>query len=125
MPARPAPRAILQLYAAILRLHRAKLPAPMRDMGDKYVASEFRRHRDAAPPATDTQLAEFYKQWTSYRDMMAGSADQPSGQAMPENVLDELTPDQAARLQQLEREARRLGAEMLGAAAPPPPDEQR
>jgi hypothetical protein len=35
---------LLWLYRAILRLHREKLPPPMREMGDKYVKTEFSSH---------------------------------------------------------------------------------
>ena len=50
---RPAPLALLPpipLYRRILRTHRQKLPPEMRVMGDEYVKSEFRAHRNVDNP---------------------------------------------------------------------------
>ena len=41
--------AMLRLYRDIFRLHRTRLPAQMRALGDEYVRSEFHAHRDAKP----------------------------------------------------------------------------
>lgn len=119
MPGRPSPRAILLLYRDILRLHRAKLPGPMREVGDKYVKSEFRRHKEAQPPPTDGQWAEFNTQWSAYIDMMRGTADLPGGRAIDEGILGSMSAEQQARLQDLEREARRVGLDMMSPSAPP------
>lgn len=51
---RPAPMAILPpipLYRRLLRAHRKFLPADMRVLGDIYVKSEFRLHRNVDNPA--------------------------------------------------------------------------
>lgn len=49
----PAPMALLPpipLYRRILRVHRKKLPPEMRLLGDEYVKSEFRAHRNVENP---------------------------------------------------------------------------
>lgn len=50
---RSAPMALLppiQLYRRLLRAHRKHLPAEMRLLGDEYVKSEFRAHREVENP---------------------------------------------------------------------------
>lgn len=50
---KPAPMAILPpipLYRRILRTHRQKLPRQERLLGDEYVKSEFRLHRNVENP---------------------------------------------------------------------------
>ena len=50
---RPAPMALLPpipLYRRLLRAHRKHLPAEMRLLGDEYVKSEFRAHREVDNP---------------------------------------------------------------------------
>lgn len=52
-PFRPAPLALLPpipLYRRILRVHRKKLPLEERLMGDLYVKSEFKAHKDIDNP---------------------------------------------------------------------------
>lgn len=40
----------LQLYRRILRVHRRKLDAEMRILGDLYVKAEFRAHKEVENP---------------------------------------------------------------------------
>jgi len=50
---KPAPMALLPpipLYRRLLRAHRKQLPREMRLLGDEYVKSEFRAHRDVENP---------------------------------------------------------------------------
>jgi hypothetical protein len=50
---RPAPMALLPpipLYRRLLRAHRKYLPVEMRLLGDQYIKSEFRAHRDVENP---------------------------------------------------------------------------
>lgn len=50
---KPAPLALLPpipLYRRLLRVHRKKLPKDMRLLGDEYVRSEFRAHRNVENP---------------------------------------------------------------------------
>lgn len=57
---RPAPMALLPpipLYRRILRTHRKKLDRTMRVLGDEYVKSEFRAHRNVENPAHIVSLS--------------------------------------------------------------------
>jgi hypothetical protein len=129
--------ALLSLFRSILRLHRERLPPPMRSMGDTYVKSEFRRHLRGS--TTEEQWRVFVAEWQRYAAMLGGSADQQSpaplasgipqpapgiasvtaaiagGSAdMTEQLLTHLSPDQRRQLIKLQQEALALGAEMQG-----------
>lgn len=96
---------ILGLYRQVLRVHRYKLPEPLRPLGDSYVQEEFRRHLKAK--TTESQWKEFGVQWTEYCSMLNGQADiskDRSGE-LPEDVLDMLTPEQMQQLDELKRAA--------------------
>jgi hypothetical protein len=53
----------LSLYRQLLRAHAERLPAAQRELGDAYVKSEFRSHRDADAKF----LAAFESQWRRRR----------------------------------------------------------
>ena len=46
------------LYKAILRLHKG-MPPELKELGDKYVKEEFKRHKDAEAPF----VVVFMKEW--------------------------------------------------------------
>ena len=46
------------LYKAILRLHKG-MPPELKEIGDKYVKEEFKRHKDAEAPF----VVVFMKEW--------------------------------------------------------------
>ncbi|KAJ3560095.1 hypothetical protein NP233_g11058 [Leucocoprinus birnbaumii] len=56
----------LPLYRSILRAHR-NLPPEMRSLGDVYVKSEFRLHREVTNPA---HIIGFLSQWKIYLEQM-------------------------------------------------------
>ncbi|NXA12434.1 SDHF3 factor, partial [Sapayoa aenigma] len=56
-----------RLYRRILQLHRA-LPPALRDLGDRYVREEFRRHKAAGP----AEAQRFLREWEA-------SARRPAG----------------------------------------------
>ena len=66
--------AVFSLLRSILRLHRERLPPPMRSMGDTYVLSEFRQHLRSR--TTEEQWATFGREWRNYAAMLGGTADQ-------------------------------------------------
>ncbi|KFM25169.1 Mitochondrial import receptor subunit TOM9-2 [Auxenochlorella protothecoides] len=116
-----AARPVLHLFRIILRAHREKLPAPMRELGDTYVKDEFRKHLRGK--TTQEQWRQFMEEWRRYAGTLAASdgpqasggvaAADASGDIPPE-VLETLTPDQRARLAKLRAEAQRLRADLLG-----------
>ncbi|CAK7566174.1 MAG: hypothetical protein SEPTF4163_004111 [Sporothrix epigloea] len=71
---RPAPMALLPpipLYRRLLRAHRKFLPHEMRMLGDEYIKSEFRAHRDVDKPA---HLIGFLTEWQLYAQQIEGEA---------------------------------------------------
>ena len=65
---------IMSLLRRILRLHRERLPPPMRPMADGFALSEFRRHLRAK--TTDEQWRVFATEWQRYLAMLNGTGDQ-------------------------------------------------
>ena len=119
----------LKLYRAILREHRKKLPPQMRALGDKYVAEEFRLHRNAK----DEFLPQFYHAWQSYLMNLHGPIETSTppgitnslsstinsinneanstmkfGQDLSNEIYSVLTDEQKEQLNKLQKEATKL-----------------
>ena len=108
----PASGSIVQLYRAILKIHQHKLPAPMREMGDKYVKEEFQAH--IRGKASEEQMHQFVTEWTRYKEMLSGQDDtdpQP-------DVLTQMNADQQQRMSGLYSEAKKLRKQMIDEALP-------
>eukprot|EP00775_Hariotina_reticulata_P004967 gene4967-5208_t len=86
------------------KVHRKKLPGPLRLLGDSYASEEFRRHLQGKTSAAQWQ--EFGKQWGSYVSMLQGSADLDNRSGdIPENVQQSLNPQQREQLMKLQQAA--------------------
>ena len=71
---------LLRLYARILRLHREKLPLPLRDLGDQYVREEFRNMWKLKEADLGKHHKEFSKQWEDYtRSLSLTDSQDPEG----------------------------------------------
>ena len=117
---------ILGLYRSILKIHRAKLPVPMREMGDRYVKEEFGAHLKGK--TTKDQWEMFVQEWYRYRSMLMGTSDlAPNGTVLDketlitgidrsgdisEEMIAQMSPDQVARLQKMRAEAVKFGKEI-------------
>ena len=108
------------LYRAILKLHKDKLPAPMRTMGDKYVKTEFLAHMK--PETTEQQWSQFASEWQRYYVMMSGQGD---SEQQPPDVLDLMNPEQQSKMSTLYQEAKRLRRSMIDDALPDVPGKGR
>jgi hypothetical protein len=53
----------ITLYRSILRSHAKSLPVEMRSLGDAYVKSEFRLHKNVN---NEEQLGKFFTEWEQY-----------------------------------------------------------
>lgn len=72
LTSRPPPLALLppiHLYRRILRIHRKVLPTEARLLGDEYVKSEFRLHRDVENPV---HIVGFLTEWQLYAQQLEG-----------------------------------------------------
>jgi hypothetical protein len=94
--------ALLAGYRTVLRVHRTRLPPPMRELGDQYVRTEFRAWA-AARAVTPAQWREFGDQWRRYVDMLLGVADSPEATSgdIPPEMLGQLNDEQKAQLDRL------------------------
>ena len=101
---------VLGLYRAIMRVHRERLPPPMRDLGDSLVRSEFRSHLRGK--TTSGQWQQFMEQWREYLDALQGRAEPTSlarsGELAPE-VEEAMSADQRKRIQMLRQELQQVG----------------
>ncbi|KAK4982302.1 hypothetical protein LTR66_001451 [Elasticomyces elasticus] len=96
---RPAPLALLPpipLYRRILRTHRQKLPAGMRLMGDEYVKSEFRAHRNVDNPV---HIIGFLTEWQMYAQQLEG--DSWRGETMDKTKIDKMSDQQLGQMYEL------------------------
>lgn len=92
-------------YRQVLRVHKEKLPPPMRVLGDGYARQEFKAWAGAAA-TTPIQWAEFENQWRKYCNMLLGVADSPAATSgdIQDEVLTRMSKEQQAQLAKL-REA--------------------
>ena len=116
----------LGLYRALLKSHKVHLPPEMRQLGDAYVKSEFKLHKNAKPD----HLTGFYREWEKYLDGILRTAQtreslssmgamvDPSaaaqtsravafGKDLPKGL--ELQEEQKQQLDALRKEAEKLG----------------
>ena len=111
--------ALLSLYRAVLRVHRAKLPGPLRGLGDAYAASEFRAHLRGPKRATAAQLRQFAARWTDYVAALRGEAEAPASGELAADDLAAMSPAQRAKLEELRAAAEALARGDDGDDAPP------
>ena len=57
----------IPLYRRLLRMHRQKLSIEERLLGDSYLKSEFRRHKDIENPL---HIVGFLQQWQQYGEVL-------------------------------------------------------
>jgi len=90
----------LSLYRRLLRLHRQKLPATKRTLGDAYLKKEFRDHRSAKPEF----VKGFIVEWSRYADELEKRGD--VGTDLAKEVLAAMSPEQKVMLEKLKRSTR-------------------
>ncbi|OCL01684.1 putative ACN9 family domain-containing protein [Glonium stellatum] len=98
-PLRPAQMALLPpipLYRRLLRAHRNKLPPQQRLLGDEYVKSEFRAHRNIDSPV---QIIGFLTEWQLYAQHIEG--DTWKGAKMEKDKIDKMSDQQIGQLYEL------------------------
>lgn len=86
---KPVPLALLPpipLYRRILRAHRKFLPHQMRVLGDEYVKSEFRAHRNVENPV---HIIGFLTEWQMYAQQVEGESWR--GEKMDKQKIDKMS----------------------------------
>ncbi|KAF9532715.1 ACN9-domain-containing protein [Crepidotus variabilis] len=86
------------LFRRLLRAHR-HLPPEMRTLGDDYIKSEFRRHKDVSNPM---YIMGFLTQWKMYLDQMPPSQNTTfSGKKLDPTVFEKMSKEQLGQLYEL------------------------
>lgn len=101
---RPPPLALLPpipLYRRLLRAHRKFLPHDMRVLGDQYLRSEFRAHKDVENPV---HIIGFLSEWQNYAQQIEG--DSWRGQKMDKGKVDKMSDEQLGQMYELMRAIR-------------------
>ncbi|XP_030358377.1 succinate dehydrogenase assembly factor 3, mitochondrial [Strigops habroptila] len=98
-----------RLYRRILLLHRA-LPAALRELGDRYVKEEFRKHKAAGP----AEAQRFLREWENYAAMIQQQINEGKqnlrektvyGVQLTEEKLNDFRDEQIGQLKELMDEA--------------------
>ncbi|GIL67669.1 hypothetical protein Vafri_21005 [Volvox africanus] len=98
---------VISLYREVLKLHRERLPPPVRDLGDSYARSEFRSHLRGK--TTMSQWTQFISEWRGYLATLRGEEHtittnvNVSAELMT-GVYDSLSEDQRKRVEMLQKE---------------------
>jgi len=96
---KPAALALLPpipLYRRLLRAHRKFLPREMRQLGDEYIKSEFRAHRNVENPV---HIIGFLTEWQMYAQKLEG--DSWIGERMDVGKIDKMSDQQIGQLYEL------------------------
>ncbi|KAM5462333.1 hypothetical protein MferCBS49748_006564 [Microsporum ferrugineum] len=96
---RQTPMALLPpipLYRRLLRAHRRKLPADLRFLGDSYVKSEFRAHRNVENPI---HIIGFLTEWQLYAQQLEG--DSWADGKLDKAKIDKMSDQQIGQLYEL------------------------
>ncbi|KAL8699640.1 MAG: hypothetical protein Q9201_005894 [Fulgogasparrea decipioides] len=106
---KPAPLALLPpipLYRRLLRAHRKFLDSEKRVLGDGYVKSEFRAHRNVENPI---HVVGFLKEWQMYAQQVEG--DSWRGDKLDSEKIDKMSDQQLGQLYELMQAIQQKGRE--------------
>ena len=97
----------LSLYRQLLRAHAERLPAAQRELGDAYVKSEFRSHRDADAKF----LAAFESQWREYLGVLRSQSVDAPGRDLTADELSAMSDEQKVQVVDIYEKSRKAGDE--------------
>ena len=97
----------LSLYRQLLRAHAQRLPAAQRELGDAYVKSEFRSHRDADAKF----LAAFESQWREYLGVLRSQPVDAPGRDLTADELSAMSDEQKVQVVDIYEKSRKAGDE--------------
>ncbi|MCJ1281840.1 acetate non-utilizing protein 9 [Xylographa opegraphella] len=86
----------IPLYRRLLRTHRKHLPKEMRLLGDEYIKSEFRAHRNIENPV---HIIGFLTEWQMYAQKLEG--DLWLGEKIDSGKIDKMSDQQLGQLYEL------------------------
>lgn len=98
-------RQVLRLYKNILIEHK-KLPFEMKKLGNEYLRSEFKLHKNLAPNSDEART--FLLHWKNYnqtlKDQLAMGFSQPIGKDIDQEQFSKMDEDQKQQLKKLKEE---------------------
>lgn len=86
----------IPLYRRLLRTHRKHLPKEMRLLGDEYIKSEFRSHRNIENPV---HIIGFLSEWQMYAQKLEG--DEWIGEKMDQGKIEKMSDQQLGQMYEL------------------------
>ncbi|CAD6504131.1 BgTH12-05868 [Blumeria graminis f. sp. triticale] len=92
----------IPLYRRLLRTHRKHLPTEMRVLGDEYVKSEFRAHRNIDNPV---HIIGFLTEWQLYAQKLEGNSW--IGEKMDPTKVEKMSDQQMGQMYELMMAIRR------------------
>jgi len=90
----------LHLYRRLLRLHRTKIPPDLRVLGDGYLKSEFREHRNVENPI---HIVGFLTEWQRYAQHLE---EYGTGEKLDKARLQKMSDDQIGQFYELWKASR-------------------
>lgn len=107
MPPSVETRQVINLYKTILRLHQ-RLPPTLQQIGDEYVKSEFRRHKNASASFVNDFLRQWHDYVTQLDKQLTSQTPRELGSNLQLDLIDQLSEDQLLQLNELKEEVERL-----------------
>ena len=98
----------IPLYRRLLRIHRKKLSAEERVLGDLYLKAEFRQHRNIENPL---HIVGFLTEWQQYGQQLEG--DDWKGQKIDPGLLDKLSDQQIGQMYELMQAIQKRGRDSV------------
>ncbi|SZF03070.1 unnamed protein product [Blumeria hordei] len=92
----------IPLYRRLLRTHRKHLPTEMRVLGDEYVKSEFRAHKNIDNPV---HIIGFLTEWQLYAQKLEGNSW--IGEKMDPTKVEKMSDEQMGQMYELMMAIRR------------------
>mmetsp|Transcript_24988 Transcript_24988/g.32269 ORF Transcript_24988/g.32269 Transcript_24988/m.32269 type:complete len:106 (+) Transcript_24988:160-477(+) len=87
----------IRLYRSILKEHKRLLPQDLRKLGDTYLRSEFKAHKEV----NEEQAKIFYASWSEYLQNLQNGQH---GRSLTETEVSQFSEDQIGKLRSLKEE---------------------
>jgi len=100
--ATPTKYEALRLYKAILKLHKKTLPEDMRTLGNEYLRTEWKLHKNVSPKVARTFLDSWKEYFISLRS--SSRTNEKVGLDLSEEQIKSLSKEQQEQLLKLKEE---------------------
>ncbi|KAK4170203.1 succinate dehydrogenase assembly factor 3, mitochondrial [Cladorrhinum sp. PSN259] len=103
----------IYLYRRLLKGHRKHLPTEIRLLGDEYVKSEFRAHRNVENPAylVNRRINSFQTNTAHHSSKGAIEGNSWVGEKLEQGKIDKMSDEQLGQLYELMKAIQKRGAD--------------